>query len=124
MNRRGRKRAAAALLPTGVRGWLRLRPDTRESLAGEVEEEIALHLELRVRELMSRGIPEEAARDEAKRRFGEIQRARLVLLRAATERERRMSLREWLAGWAQDFRYSGRALSRERLLALVIVLTL
>ncbi|HEX6314252.1 MAG TPA: ADOP family duplicated permease [Gemmatimonadaceae bacterium] len=35
-----------------------------------------------------------------------------------------MTMREWLAGWAQDFRYSARALSRERLLAGVIVLTL
>jgi predicted permease len=35
-----------------------------------------------------------------------------------------MSVSEWLAGWAQDFRYSARALTRERLLATVIVLTL
>ncbi|MEX1184925.1 MAG: ADOP family duplicated permease [Gemmatimonadota bacterium] len=120
----GRPGSAGALRPGGVRGWFRLRPDTSDNVAQQVEEEIALHMELRVRELMSRGMSAAEARAEAKRRFGQMQRARLVLLRAATERERRMSVREWLAGWAQDFSYSARALLRERLLALVIVLTL
>jgi predicted permease len=108
----------------GVRPWFRLRPRSAESVARQVEEEIALHIELRTRDLIAHGMPAEAARAEAEERFGPLERARLILRRAATERERRMSLREWLAGWAQDFRYSARALSRERLLAVVIVLTL
>jgi predicted permease len=90
----------------------------------QVEEEIALHIELRTRDLIARGMGADEARVEAARRFGEMDRARLVLRRAATERERRMSVRETLAGWAQDFGYSARALTRERLLAAVIVLTL
>jgi predicted permease len=90
----------------------------------QVEEEIALHIELRTRDLIARGMDADGARVEAARRFGEMDRARLVLRRAATERERKMSVREWLAGWAQDFGYSARALTRERLLAAVIVMTL
>lgn len=73
---------------------------------------------------MQSGMSEADARAEASGRVGEIQRARLVLQRAATERERSMTIREWLTGWAQDFSYSARALSRDRLLAIVIVLTL
>ncbi|MGH7574542.1 MAG: permease prefix domain 1-containing protein, partial [Longimicrobiales bacterium] len=75
-----------------VRGWFRLRPRTQESVARQVDEEIALHIELRVRELMAAGMSAAEARAEATRRFGEIERARLVLQRAATERERRMSV--------------------------------
>ncbi|HEX2167403.1 MAG TPA: ABC transporter permease, partial [Longimicrobiales bacterium] len=107
-----------------IRRWFRLRPRTPESVAREVDEEIDLHIELRERELVLRGMPWHEAHAEAARRFGEMARARLLLQRAATERERRMSIREWLGGWAQDFRYSARALTRERLPAIVIVLTL
>jgi predicted permease len=111
-------------VPRGVRAWFRLRRRTAESLAVEVEEEIALHIEMRVRDLRSRGMDESEARIEAKRRFGDVERARLQLQTAARARERRQTRREWLAGWREDFRYALRALSRERLLALVIVLTL
>lgn len=64
------------------------------------------------------------ARAEAVRRFGEIEQARLRLQRPAMERERRMPVREWLTGWSRDVAYAARALSRDRLPALVIVLTL
>jgi predicted permease len=104
--------------------WFRLRPDTPERVAEQVDEEIELHIELRTRQLMVRGWTEKEARVEAERRFGSVERARLKLQRAARERERRMTLREWLSGWAQDFRYSARALAREWPLAGVIVLTL
>ncbi|CAN5625175.1 ABC transporter permease [soil metagenome] len=107
-----------------MKRWLRLRPNSPTSVAEQVEEEIALHIELRTGELIARGVAPAAARAEAEQRFGGLERARLLLRRAATERERHMTVREWLAGWVQDFRYSGRALWRERALALVIVLTL
>jgi predicted permease len=106
------------------RPWFRLRPRTDEAVASQVDEEIDLHIELRTRELMARGMSENSARAEAEERFGAIDSARQTLQRAAIKRERRMTGREWLAGWVQDFRYSARALSREWMLALVLVLTL
>jgi predicted permease len=107
-----------------VRQWFRLRPCTDEEVAREVEEEIALHIELRTRDLIEHGMSAAAARAAAEQRFGAIDRARLPLQRAAIERERRMAFREWLSGWVQDFRYSARALLRERMLAILVVLTL
>ncbi|HSJ15996.1 MAG TPA: ADOP family duplicated permease [Longimicrobiales bacterium] len=108
----------------GIRDYFRLRPRTPEGLAAQVDEEIALHIELRVQELVAGGMDPERARAEAERRFGGVMRAQLLLQRSARERERRMSVREWLAGWRQDFAYSARSLAREPLVALVVVLTL
>jgi predicted permease len=108
----------------GVREYFRLRGRRGPGISAEVNEEIEMHIELRTQELMACGLSEEAARQEAEQRFGELARARLQLQRRAEERERRMSVRAWLSGWRQDFEYSARALSREPLLAIVIVLTL
>jgi predicted permease len=83
-----------------------------------------LHIEMRVRDLMSRGLSENEARAEAERRFGGLDRARATLQRSAEHRERTMSVGEWLEGWRQDIRYSSRSLRRDPLLALVVVLTL
>src|SRR5688572_25648966 len=112
------------MLRPGIREYFRLRPRDAKRIAAEVDEEIALHIELRAAELMAAGLSAPDARAEAERRFGGLQRARRELLRRAEERERRMSVTEWLAGWRQDFRFSARALAREPLLAVVIVLTL
>jgi predicted permease len=111
-------------LRPGICEYFRLRPRGAAQIASEVDEEIALHIELRSQELMAAGLSPEEARAEAERRFGALQRSRLKLQRRAEARERRMNISEWLAGWRQDFRTSARALTREPLLALVIVLTL
>jgi predicted permease len=107
-----------------MRRWFRLRPRTDEAVARHVDEEIALHIELRTRDLIARGMAADAARAEAEKRFGAMDRARLSLHRVATMKEHRLSVREWLTGWVQDFRYSAGALSRERTITLVVVLTL
>lgn len=112
------------MLRRGVRAYLGLRPKSRVEIAHEVDEEIAMHLELRVQHLMALGAAPEDARAEAERRFGEMQRARMGLREIAGQRERSMNMREWFSGWGQDVRYAARALLRQPLLALVIVVTL
>jgi predicted permease len=112
------------MLPRGVMEYLRLRPRTRSSIEEQVDEEIALHLELRVQELVNQGLSSEEARAEAERRFGAVADARRRLHERAQQRERRVSIREWLGGWRQDLAYSTRALAREPLAAGAIVVTL
>jgi len=112
------------MVRSGVREYFRLRPRSRASLAEQVDEEITLHIEMRMRDLMARGMTAQEAREEAERRFGETKRARATLLRSAEHRERTMSIGEWLDGWRQDLRYSARSLRREPLLAAVVILTL
>src|SRR5262245_25913133 len=92
--------------------------------AGEVDEEIRLHLELRAEALMSEGLPPERARAEALRRFGALGPARHTLHHAAQQRERTMQLRESLEALAQDLRYAFRGLRREPLFTGFVVATL
>ena len=47
-----------------------MRPFTRTSVAAEVDDELAFHLEMRRRDLEARGLADDAARAEAARRFG------------------------------------------------------
>ena len=107
----------------GLRGYFRLRPDEGR-LASHVEEEVRLHLEMRVAQLMARGRTEVEARHEAERRFGIATGAQQQLVRAARKRERRMSAREWLGAWRQDLQYSVRSLAREPQFSLMVIVTL
>ncbi|MEO5509842.1 MAG: ADOP family duplicated permease [Longimicrobiales bacterium] len=111
------------MIRPGVREYFRLRPDL-ERLAAQVDEEIAFHLEQRAQGLMRCGMEPAAARAEAERRFGAIERANLILLRGATRRETRMSVREWMLEWRTDLSYAARSLMRDPLVALVVVVTL
>ena len=97
------------MIRPGIREYFRLRP-SGDRLAQEVEEEIAFHLEQRAQYLITRGVPASDARAEAERRFGAMERARLVLHRSATRREYRMSVTEYLKDWRDDFAYEGRSL--------------
>lgn len=111
------------MIRPGVREYFRLSQKSG-GVAMEVDEEIAFHIEQRVRTLMARGQSEESARAEAERRFGARARARLTLQRSAQQREYRMSIREWLADWRRDFAYTARSLAREPLISIVVVVTL
>ena len=53
--------------------YLRRAPRT---IREDVDEEIRLHLEMRVEELMAQGVPPEKARREALRRFGDVEGTR------------------------------------------------
>jgi putative ABC transport system permease protein len=74
-----------SVLPSGVRRAFRL-ARRRPRIEEEVDAEVAFHLEMRAAELAARGLSPEAARAEARRRFGDVDpwRARM----SAVDRER------------------------------------
>jgi predicted permease len=108
----------------GIHRAFRLLPRGGGSVAAQVDDEIALHLELRAERLERQGMSPEEARREAARRFGSLDEARRDLRRRAAHRERTMRTRERVEAIGQDLRYALRALRRERGFSFVVVLTL
>lgn len=97
------------------------RDDTRPA---EIDEEIALHLELRAQQLQMSGLSPEQAQAEAMRRFGATDASRERLRAIAKHRDRKMNLREQLSSLAQDVRYAARGLVREPWFTAFVAITL
>lgn len=94
------------------------RPDT------DVEDEIAFHLEERAKELAARGMPIAAAREEARRRFGDRARLEAEMRRMEREKTRRAARLEMLRDWGSDLTFVRRSLLRQPLFTIAAVLTL
>ena len=90
----------------------------------EIDEEIAVHLEERARQLEAEGLGPGQARAEALRRFGPLPEARAGLMRAARGRERSLRLRDRLEALGQDFRHARRSLAGEPGLVVVVALVI
>jgi len=112
------------MIRPGIRRLFRLalhRPDIVEH---DVAEEIRTHLDLRTEQFIREGLSPEAARAEARRRFGPLFTATRELRHVANERDRTMRIREWFDTLRQDIRYAARGLRREPMFAMFIVATL
>jgi predicted permease len=99
---------------------LRRRPET---VASEVDEELNLHLDLRIAELRAAGLPADAARREALRQFGDFEHTRVYCRQQDRDKERDMQRTLGLQDLQQDIRICLRSLLRVPMLALIIVLT-
>ncbi len=84
----------------------------RRSIAPELDEEIGLHLALRVEQLVRAGLTPDEARREAERRFGDIARTRRRIAREHARHARSTRHREWLAATVHDVRIAARGLRR------------
>jgi predicted permease len=106
----------------GLRRALRL--PGRRAVARDVDEEFALHLDLRERDLVAAGWPPETAHQEALRRFGDVDDARAYCRAMDERRERRTMRLERLASLWHDLALAARALRRAPGFTLAAVLTL
>lgn len=90
----------------------------------EVDDEIRFHLEMRTDELSARGLAPEAARREARQRFGDLAAARSRLTEESLRRERLYRRRLGLEDLSSDVRYGLRGLRRNPGFAAAAALTL
>ena len=102
-----------------LRSWL-----WRVPLDQEVDEELALHVELRTRELIARGMDPTAARDKALSRLGDIRRLKRTCVDIGRRREREMRLTQWLEELRDDVKVAVRQLKASPAFTFVAALTL
>jgi putative ABC transport system permease protein len=90
----------------------------------EVDAEFDFHVEMRVRELVARGMTPEEARRAAIHRFGNIDRVNAVCRAIGRQRENDMRRTEYLSELKQDVSFACRQLLRSPGFTAVAVLTL
>src|SRR5689334_9815401 len=94
------------------------------SLAREVDDELAFHIEMRTRQLVAKGLTAEQARREALRQFGDMTSVRQDCLTMDQQRERAVHRANLFADLRQDIGFSLRTLRRNPSFTALVVLTL
>lgn len=110
-------------LPNGVRRLFRL-PRSRGRILRELDEEVRVHLAMRVDDLRALGMSEADAEAEALRRFGDSNEFHTYAEGRAARQARRFGAVEWLEAWRQDIRFAIRQFKRNFGFTAVAVLTL
>jgi predicted permease len=108
----------------GVARLFRLAARSADRVRADADDEIRLHLELRVRQLVKEGLSPAEARAEAERRFGPIDQTRERLHRSAARREKRIRMREWLGTVRQDLKITLRGMRRTPGFVITVVVCL
>lgn len=91
----------------------------------EVDDELAFHIEQRVRDYVARGMDEASARDAALKRFGgNVEQVRDECTDLLQEDRRVRSRRDWMGDLRQDVAFGVRAALRAPLFTLLAVVTL
>jgi predicted permease len=107
----------------GLRRFFRV-AESNDALERDAELEVGFHLDMKVRELVDKGMSPEQARAEARRRFGDVRATRERIEQIDRERLGRERRAAWWSAVAQDLRYAIRGLGRQRAFTAVVVLTL
>ena len=89
-----------------------------------MDEEFAFHVDMRVRELIARGMAPDEARAEALRGFGDVGRVKVRLRRLGRRRDEATRRRQWWEDARQDLVFALRQLRRAPLFALMAILAL
>ena len=97
---------------------------SRTDVQRDVEAEFAFHLEARTEALQREGLSAEAARDQARREFGDAARGAVVCEALDHKAESRRSIHGWIDDVVRDVRYGWRTMTRTPAMSLVIVATL
>jgi putative ABC transport system permease protein len=102
-----------------LRSWL-----WRIPIEQEIDEELALHIDMRTRELVERGMDPTTARDLAIRRLGDIAGLKRTMITLGRKRDREMRLTTWLEELRDDLKFAFRQLKNSPAFTIVAALTL
>jgi predicted permease len=107
----------------GLRRFFRL-PSAERDVHALVDDEIAFHVDMLAEQLTAEGLPPEAARREALRRFGNLHGIRRRCYEVSVSHATTMRRSEMLSTVWQDIVYATRGMRRARGFAVVVLLTL
>jgi predicted permease len=102
-----------------LRSWL-----WRVPIDQEIDEELELHIEMRTRELVARGMDPRTARDVALSRLGDIATLKRTMTDLGRKRDREMRVTRWIEELADDLKVAFRQLKASPSFTLVATLTL
>ncbi len=113
------------MLSPRVRRVFHLALRRHDRIDADIDDEIRLHIEMRVEQLVQRGWTRAEAEGEARRRFGASWEDDVRRVRASGhQREEQLAMRERIEAIWQDVRYALRGFRREPRFAALAVLTL
>ena len=110
--------------PDGIRRLFRFPSRAAGDVHDDVRQEVAFHLEMRIRDLVADGLDPAQAREQAGREFGDVARASSALIARDGRLERRRFLARFVMELRQDAAYAIRLIGRNKGFAAAAVLTI
>jgi predicted permease len=109
---------------TKTPAWRRYLRFWRPDIAGDVDDELRFHVEMRVEEYVARGMSEEEARCAVTERLGNVDAARAECIELGHVRERHARRASFIDGLRSDVRFALRSLARSPAWTTVALLTI